>query len=74
MPTSSDWDAEAGSAPTRGQAVFVSTQDPGEGVTLVRGVKCWKVEVMPGSSPWPSQRAEWSRGTSLTNSLLVSVW
>lgn len=66
MPTSSDWEAEAGSAPTGGQAVFVSTQDPGEKVTLVRSVKCWKVKVMAGSRPWP-QRAEWSRGTSLTN-------
>lgn len=56
MPTSSDWEAEAASLPTGGQALFMSTQDPGEGVTVVRSVKYWKVEVMAGSRAWPSHR------------------
>lgn len=56
MPTSSDGEAEAGNVSTGRLALFMSTQDPGEVVTLVRSVKCWNVEVMAGSRPWLSHR------------------
>ena len=36
MPTNTDGEAEAGSVPTGGPALFMSTQGPGEGVPLVR--------------------------------------
>lgn len=40
MPASTDWEAEAGSTPTGGPALSMSIQGSGEGVTLVRSVKC----------------------------------
>lgn len=46
MPTSTDREAEASTVPTGEPALFMSTQEPEEGVSLVR---CWKVEVMAGS-------------------------
>lgn len=36
MPTSTDGEAEASSVPTGGPALLKSSQEPGEGVTLVR--------------------------------------
>lgn len=36
MPTSTNGEAEAGSVPTGGPALFMPTQGPGEGVPLVR--------------------------------------
>lgn len=46
MPTSTDRDAQASTVLTGEPALFMSTQEPEEGVSLVR---CWKVEVMAGS-------------------------
>lgn len=50
MPTSTDREAEASTVPTGEPALFMSTQEPEEGVSLVR---CWKVEVMAGSRHCP---------------------
>lgn len=47
MPTSADGEAEASTVTTGEPALFMSTQEPEEGVSLVR---CWEVEVMTGSS------------------------
>lgn len=46
MPTSTDGEPEASTVPTGEPALFMSTQEPEEGVSLVR---CWEVEVMAGS-------------------------
>ena len=42
MPISTAWEAEASSVPTGGLTLPMPTQDPGEMVTLVKSVKCWK--------------------------------
>lgn len=57
MPVSSAGEAEASSVPTGGLTLSMPTQDPGEGLTLVRSITCWKVEVTAGSGSWPSQGA-----------------
>lgn len=49
MLASTYWEVEAGSMPTRGSALSMSTQGSGEGVVLVRSVKCWALRSWLGA-------------------------